>query len=72
MYLKSQVFNLGETTNNRIESTFKGLFITCLCQCLFVFNDCTKYAGLTYFFLMRPFSTPRKGGTERVHWEQMG
>ena len=22
MYLKSQVFNLGETTNNRIESTF--------------------------------------------------
>ena len=39
MFYKDQSFNLGETTNNRIESTFRH-----------VKNVCTKYASLMQFF----------------------
>ena len=36
---KNQVFNLGETTNNRLESTFNKIK-----------SLCSKYAGLMQFF----------------------
>ena len=39
VFYKDQSFNLGETTNNRIESTFRH-----------VKNVCTKYASLMQFF----------------------
>ena len=39
MFYKDQSFNLGETTNNRIESTFRH-----------VKNVCTKYTSLMQFF----------------------